>query len=211
MTPVFFVFLLFIFVAWLYAGSTKNKESYKNIVDLWDYSPSTVKNEDSKGRFVGVYGELTSKGTKKMLKNINTKGLVFCDLGCGNGAAMKYADRHGKWKKVIGVEIVPSRVREARKSLKGKKFDIREGSLFDNKHFEDADVYYVSNLLFTNKMQKELGQRFNERKKKGRFVVFSSRPLEVSKKVFLRAFNLKQVKQSWSEDSSVIMSFLRIK
>lgn len=119
--------------------------------------------------YVGeTYGEITYDGFKNMLQLVQPKeGDVFYDLGAGVGKAAIIASLDGRFKKVVGIEIMPDLHRQA--VLVGDK--LRRSSLehttpefilgdFKSQDFADADVIYINatcmmyelNMPFLNKL-----------------------------------------------------------
>tara|TARA_B110001450_G_C17488636_1_gene427340 strand:- start:116 stop:709 length:594 start_codon:yes stop_codon:yes gene_type:complete len=167
--------------------------------------------------FVNTYGEITYEGFKQCFKGISTKDKVFYDLGSGIGKLVVYNGLEKKFKKTIGVELNKNRHLIAKETLKHIKKDIKKkgvksyidkskkitfihDSLFNKKYF-NGNVYFISNLCFTEEMNKKLAYFFDTYNKKKNTIIFCSKQLPILSPV-------KRVQQmnctmTWSQDSQI--------
>eukprot|EP00466_Bigelowiella_natans_P000625 jgi/Bigna1/85003/estExt_fgenesh1_pg.C_10571 len=137
-----------------------------------------------------VYGEMTFEGTRKMLSAVETKGKVFYDLGSGYGAPIVAAAwLFPELKKMIGIELSPSRHRYAvkakRKLCRGvpdDKIVFLQKSMLEHP-LDDADIIFLSSLCFSDEFMQILGDYLDSQLRAGT-VVMSSRevPMKRSKK-----------------------------
>lgn len=114
------------------------------------------------------YGELTSQGLKSMLENINTNNKIFYDLGSGNGCLALRTLISYNFSKVIGIELSKQRHNYAinlKNQLSCIKFKnniyFLNGDLFTF-NISNADVIYISNLCFSNKINRQLGLKIQK-------------------------------------------------
>ena len=152
-----------------------------------------------------VYGELTERGAKRMMKGVNKTGKVFADMGSGKGAVcIAVAKLFPQLKTVMGVELVRERHDEAKAAVARsfeRKHNVKlvNGDLFDQ-DFRPVNIMYVSNLCFDQAMNGRLSAKVN-REMLGGSVVFCSKQLEFSRPV--KVVRIEDVEQSWSKASTV--------
>jgi hypothetical protein len=167
--------------------------------------------------FINTYGEITHEGFKKCFKGITTKNKVFYDLGSGIGKLVVYAGLEKKFKKSIGVELNSNRHKIAKQTLKQIKKEITQkgtskniekantisfinDSLFNKKYFK-GDVYFISNLCFTEEMNKKLGHYFETYNTTKGTIILSSRELPM--KTRIKSVTNINCPMTWSETSAV--------
>ena len=146
-----------------------------------------------------------------MSKLPNTKDKVFVDLGSGNGnividAMRNYTDLY----KSIGIELSEDRHNVAMKNLDNfknekkllhKNIHFFNEDILDSKwNYIDFDIIYISNLCFSDEINKRLSEKINN-ECKGDTHIFCSRPLyQLSKIPPPKIF---QVPQTWTSKSNI--------
>tara|TARA_B100001287_G_scaffold276862_1_gene290298 strand:- start:37180 stop:37719 length:540 start_codon:yes stop_codon:yes gene_type:complete len=157
-----------------------------------------------KNGFDSTYGELTISGVDTILKNINTNNKIFYDLGSGIGNVILNAcKRFSHLKKCIGVEFSEERTEIANQQLRKNKrlkdkIQFIQDDLF-NVSLRNADIIYISNLCFSDKINRRIGEKLDQEITTGT-IVFSS------KDIYLSIQHLKheiKVSQTWDKQSVV--------
>ena len=182
------------------------KKNYENYSGYLNYNSN---NPD----FVNTYGEITHNGFKKGLKGIYTKNKIFYDLGSGIGKLVMYSGLEKNFKKSIGVELNHIRHNMAKDVLKNIKKQLKGGdkkkayniefvndSLF-NKNYFNGDVYFISNLCFTDKMNKKLAHYFKKYNTNKGTIVLCSNKLPMRKNV--RSVSKVDCPMTWDKNSSI--------
>jgi len=161
-------------------GGFPNPDYYKNLT--LGVSKKTI-NASKNGEFESTYGEIKKCGIPKILSKVSKlgDGLNFYDLGCGQGKVLEEVYNHGNFSKIVGVELCPNRVSEAKLRVNNlKNTYVIEDNLLNKKYLEDADVIFLSNLCFNYKMQEKLEKLINERKNKNKLKIFASKKLNIN-------------------------------
>lgn len=161
-----------------------------------------------KNGYAKTYGELTLKGLKKLMRKIKTKNKVFVDMGSGNGSVViNMVKTYPDIKKVIGIELNKERydysvkrVKNELKKSQQKKVELIYGDFFgDDIDYKNVDFVYISNLCFSDIINRKIAIKLNK-ELKPRARVFSSREL-----TGINTSNKTRttVKQSWRCDSNI--------
>lgn len=136
-----------------------------------------------KGEFSGLFAKIRIwdaplEGTERLVVN---KGTVV-DLGCGDGLFANYLVLSDKRRKVFGMELNPSRVKEAEKGLKNVEF--RQGDILKD-NFPKADtilLVHVLHHLSSYQQQAELVLKCkNKLKRDGKLIIVEIKKRPVPK------------------------------
>ena len=171
---------------------------------------------------VETYGELTIEGFNKLLGDNSWKGYNFYDLGSGVGKVVIYSHLLKDFDKSVGVEFNKERhnkaktaqrkltskikIKKHRKTRKTNKQKLifNRGTMFNKKYFDNKknSVYFISNLCFTEEMNKQLTEYFNKyRVKPGlKTIIFCSKELPNLK---FTSKDTLSVQMTWSNDSQI--------
>lgn len=162
----------------------------------------------TKKGYSNTYGELNRDGLTQLFKNISVKDKVFYDLGSGKGQVVINAVKmYPSLKKIVGIELDTDRHNEAVDLLKrseienlGDKCILLNDDILDSKvHYSDADIIYISNLCFSEKVNKKLAKKLCNELRVGS-MVFASRPI---KHRLLELCDKLTVEQSWFDSSNI--------
>ena len=148
---------------------------------------------------IGTYGEITYNGIDTILKGLKKKDKVFMDIGSGIGKSVMYAGLKYPFEKSIGIEVSKNRHKiatQVRRELNNKNIKTKGKNLF-SEDLSCADIIWISNLCFTEKMNKDLAKKLKKELKKGT-IVFSSKELPKCNKV-----SDLNVQMTWNNSSSV--------
>lgn len=171
---------------------------------------------------VETYGELTIDGFNKLLGDKSWKGYNFYDLGSGVGKVVIYSHLLKDFDKSIGVEFNKERhnkaktaqrkltskvktknIRKTRKNNK-RKLIFNRGTMFNKKYFDNKkdSVYFISNLCFTEEMNKQLTEYFNKYRVKPKLktLIFCSKELPGLK---FTSKDILSVQMTWSNNSQI--------
>ena len=160
--------------------------------------------------FVNTYGEITHDGFKKCLKGVNTKNKIFYDLGSGIGKLVVYSGLEKNFKQSIGIEFNANRHNIANSTLRSIKKDLKGGKgrnikfindSFFNKEYYNGDVYFISNLCFSEKMNRKLANYFKKYNTNKGTTVLCSKKLPMRKNV--RSVQQIDCSMTWAKDSKV--------
>ena len=160
-----------------------------------------------------TYGELTKEGLIDLLKNYDTNGKTFYDLGSGKGNVLIYASEEFKnLKNIIGIELDQDRHIEACKNIKkNKKEDkitVLNDDILSNKfNYGEADFIYISNLCFPEDVNQALSKKLNSEVKDGT-LIFSSRFLDFKGN---SECSKAKVKQTWMDSSNIFINLIKKK
>ena len=160
-----------------------------------------------KKNYAYTYGELTYNGLESILKNINCKDKIFYDLGSGKGNVIINSIKLSpSLNKSIGIELSKQRHREALEKLnslsnsqKSKIKFLNEDILSNNINLNDADIIYISNLCFSDDINRQIAQKLDNEIKSGT-IIFCSKKLPLTLKNELKQIT---VEQSWMKDSNL--------
>ncbi len=152
-----------------------------------------------------TYGELTLKGLKTIMKNINTKDKIFADLGSGAGNVIINAiTYYPSLKAGIGIEFSTHRHKIAlhnKQKIKNKEIN-KKIKFYNNdflrKSFKNFDIIYISNLCFNDYLNSKLADKLNKELKPNS-CVFSSKLLNL---LNCKVTQIK-VEQSWNNKSNL--------
>lgn len=135
----------------------------------------------------GGFSELFAKirvwdaPVETIAKLVASKGVIV-DLGCGDGLTANSLALFGQKRKVMGIELNPTRVKEADKGLKNAEF--RQGDILKD-NFPKADtilLIHVLHHLLSYKQQAELLLRCkNKLKRDGKLIVVEIKKRPVPK------------------------------
>ena len=159
----------------------------------------------SKG-YCPTYGELTKKGVHKMLKNINVCNKVFVDMGSGTGNVVKYIwTVNGAWKRAVGIELSRERHEIALSCQKQMAINNRSRTLFVHGdlfsyNLQDADIIYISNLCFSENINRKIGKKVDVECRPGT-IIFSSKLIYISMDHTLTS---ERVDQTWGKNSVLL-------
>lgn len=184
----------------------------------------TVTDEDKKKfeekGYAITYGELTLEGLRKIMTKIMTKvdstkkdrdkvfkDKVFVDLGSGNGNIVINAIKeHPNLYKSIGIEFSKSRHETAENNLEKEKASIKKKVKFlnndildDGFDYSDFDIIYISNLCFSDEINKRISEKINKECKDTH--IFCSRPLQRLPNI--PKPDIFQVPQTWTSQSNI--------
>lgn len=154
--------------------------------------------------FDPTYGELTVSGVDTILKNINTNDKIFYDLGSGIGnVVLNACKRFSSLKKCIGVEFSEERTEIANTQLRKnkrlkEKVEFIQGDLF-NISLRNANIIYISNLCFSDAINRKIGEKLDQEINVGT-IVFSSKDIYLSIQHTRREI---KVRQTWDKESTV--------
>jgi ubiquinone/menaquinone biosynthesis C-methylase UbiE len=176
---------------------------WKNVID------EDKKKFEEKGYAI-TYGELTLEGLKKIMNKVDSKkdDKVFVDLGSGNGNIVINAIKeHPNLYKSIGIEFSKSRHETAENNLKKQKASIKKRVKFlnndildDGFDYSDFDIIYISNLCFSDEINKRLSEKINNECNEDTHI-FCSRPLHQLSNI--PPPKIFQVPQTWISQSNI--------
>lgn len=160
-----------------------------------------------KNGYSKTYGELTLKGLKQLLRNIQTKDKTFIDLGSGKGSVIiNVANNYPQIKEIIGIELDPQRHQIAQERVKKevsrrnqKKIKLINGDILKDLNYSNCDLVYISNLCFNQEINDKITQKLNN-ELPSNSKVFASK--ELSTINFSKKKNLT-VHQSWTSNSII--------
>ena len=160
-----------------------------------------------KKNYAYTYGELTYNGLESILNSINCKDKVFFDLGSGKGNVVINSIKiKPSLKKSIGIELSKKRYEEAFKNLNSlinnEKFKIQflnNDILSNDINLNDADIIYISNLCFSDDVNRQIAHKLDNEIKSGT-LIFCSKKLPLTLK---HEMKVTSVEQSWNEDSNL--------
>ena len=158
-------------------------------------------------KYAYTYGELTKNGLESILKNINCIDKIFYDLGSGKGNVIINSIKlYPSFKKSIGIELSKQRYEEALEKLdllsdneKSKIQFLNEDILSNNIILNDADIIYISNLCFSEDVNKQIAQKLDNEVKSGTLIICSKK-LPLTLKYELETTT---VEQSWIKNSDL--------
>jgi SAM-dependent methyltransferase len=148
----------------------------KHINKLYQNKSGYMNNLEKYNGHHVTYGEVTQEGIEKLVDEFNKQPITtyektrrtFYDLGSGIGKNVIVVASLVPEIKSKGIEIVQERhdmAIEARQKIKSKQIKDRVeficGSLMDI-NLEDAAWIYVSNLCFSEKLNKQLSAKLNK-------------------------------------------------
>jgi hypothetical protein len=154
-----------------------------------------------------TYGEVTPNAINniiKYLEKINKKPDIFIDLGCGAGKSLVIAKYKG-FKECHGIELVKERydesirLRERLDNNHKKSIYIYNNDLFNFKDIIKINpkrhyTIFISNLLFSDELNKKIWQYLNEIMPNGSIIIVS-RPLTY------KWYEMIDTPMSWSKIS----------
>ena len=156
-------------------------------------------------KYSSAYGEISYNGLNTILKNINTDNKIFYDLGSGNGTLVIRAVLLYNFKKVVGVELSGIRHNYAvklknqiNKNDKKNKIYLLNNDIFSI-DIKEADIIYISNLCFSNRINRELGLKIRD-SVKDNTIIFSSKEIPFINQNNKTLINLSQ---SWNDNCYV--------
>ncbi len=184
-------------------------EMYKNIKhQISDTERSMV----TKTGGSPVYGEIKFDSLKKVLDDLNIKKTdVLYDLGSGTGKVLVQGYLDYPFKKVVGIELSPTRNHHAetiRKNLekknlitKDRKFELYNGDIA-KENISDATVIYMCSTCYPEELMAKLTERFSKLKPGLTVITLKALPDNYED------FGLKHIKEyklpmTWSEGSPV--------
>jgi SAM-dependent methyltransferase len=151
---------------------------YRN-VDGYSLSNKDKKALNTKSKHL-TYGEIDFAGFGDMLRHLNPlPGGTFYDLGAGTGKAVLLAALLGNFKRVVGVELLPSLYLASQEvlthylttvrhhlpsSLKEKEIEFVKGDIFEQ-DYSDADVVFTQSTCFTTELMRKIADRVEQLKK----------------------------------------------
>lgn len=150
-----------------------------------------------------TYGELTKKGVHKILGTIEGQGKVFVDMGSGTGNVILHAwSVHSKWVQTVGIELSKERHEIALKTKKRLnstqrgRTDFIHGDMLSYSTIH-ADIIYISNLCFDEKVNRKIGKKLDKEVKPGT-IIFVSKPIYITRN---HVKTNHSVTQTWGENS----------
>lgn len=169
-----------------------NEELYQKLVnfnDLCSNSPCLPQSEATMFKQLNQpigYGTISKEGINNIIdfykkKSTNHTNLRFTDLGCGEGISLAIAAlfNNSMFSKIDGVELSQYRTDIAHTKIDElpdeykNKIHITQGSMFDY-NINDSNIIFISNLLFPDKVQKQLCNKLNNELQPNSFVFVSS-------------------------------------
>jgi SAM-dependent methyltransferase len=135
-----------------------------------------------------TYGEITTKGTDSLINDLDLgKEDVVFDLGSGEGKFCIQIALETPVKKVVGVELSTSRVRDANTAKNrlektkfkaaAKKLEFREENIIDT-DLKEATAIFSDSLCFSDDLMKKIAEKIITECKKPnvRLVTFRALP-----------------------------------
>lgn len=111
------------------------------------------------------YFELTYYEVDLLFENLDTKNKIFYDLRSGSGNTLFRSAINYQFKKCIGIELSFNLYLHSKKLLSTincenlkNKIDFRYGDIIIE-NIDDADIIYISNVFFTNDINKKIGEK----------------------------------------------------
>jgi chemotaxis methyl-accepting protein methylase len=141
------------------------------------------------------------------VKSPNDK--TFVDLGSGKGKIVLEAGYKYNFNKSYGIELCTNKYTYSEKMLKlfQNKFG-KSNIIFKNVNmfhpavnWTEFDIIYISNLCFTDDMNRKIAEKFDSEGKIGS-IIFSSKEIPVSRTADKKILS---VKQSWNDSSNINM------
>jgi H3 lysine-79-specific histone-lysine N-methyltransferase len=156
--------------------------------------------------YASTYGELTTKGLKQIMKNVeNIKDKIFVDLGSGGGNIVIHSIKKYPLKKGVGIELSKHRHEIALKNQlklpeeKQKKVKFYNDDIL-KKSFKTYDIFYISNLCFNEDTNEKIENKlFKEAKNNA--LIFCSKPMKLK----LKLKKMIYVEQTWNKQSKIYM------
>jgi len=144
--------------------------------------------------------------TQKMLENIDTLDKIYYDLGSGLGKSLIYGIIDHKFKHAYGIELSKERQNLAQNTLnhfdreEQNKITYLNGDILDEQYnYKDADIVFISNLLFAREINHKIATKLNNELKPN-VIILSSSTLSAPR---LKLRTKMEMKMTWSNDSSL--------
>jgi hypothetical protein len=162
-------------------------------------------------KYATTYGEITLKGIERLIEIFQKEDInspkepkVFYDLGSGIGKFVTMVAELIPTMKSKGIELVKERHEKAMKVYHLLKKSVQSrieficGSMFDYS-IKDASWIFISNLCFSDQLNKQLSEKIEQEVKKGTVIACS---VELP---FHSAFHRKEyhVPMTWEKSSSI--------
>jgi hypothetical protein len=190
-----------------------HKKFIKKLVDLY---PKCKHDESSNNIFYDghkiTYGEMEYDGIQQLYSTIlnkyNKKIDCFMDIGSGRGKLCMYMAAQPKTKKVLGIELVEQRHRDAsilQQQLKSEYADkvmLLNNDIFNINlsNYSGNNVFvWFSNLCFDQDITNKIFEKLNDELPKGSIISCSKQPKE-SSLIFLESITIPM---SWTSNSNV--------
>uniref|UniRef100_A0A6C0BUG4 Histone-lysine N-methyltransferase, H3 lysine-79 specific n=1 Tax=viral metagenome TaxID=1070528 RepID=A0A6C0BUG4_9ZZZZ len=176
----------------------------------WKDTSEEDKKKFSDNGYAITYGELTLDGLTKIMNHdlddpndLNDK--VFVDLGSGNGnVVINVIKNFEGLYKGIGIELSKTRYNTAIEKLKGESKEIQKKIHFscndildDGFHYSDFDIIYISNLCFSDEVNKKITNKITSECKENTRI-FCSKQL-----IGIEPDGVFDVKQTWTNKSNI--------
>jgi len=161
-----------------------------------------------------IYGEITYEATKNLLEYLKlTNRDVVYDLGSGVGKFCYQIALDTPVKKVVGIELCPTRFSNARKAMSMMEDDVRvsieKRVFFKEEDFlksdiTDATVIFLCSTPYSDELMKKLTKKLGGLPVGLRVVTLKElAPVTLVDRSFVLVSTLAHTKMSWSNDMDV--------